>query len=52
MEDGTYMGKPVAEMTREELIELVHYLVGALEEAHAVTKRVLDVWELARNTRR
>jgi len=39
-----YYGKPIENLTREELIECINYLAGEVKELYAKNKRDKDFW--------
>lgn len=46
-----WMGRPLSELTKEELIEAVEYLGRELKVAHESHKRTLDMWEVCQMAR-
>lgn len=46
-----FMGKPIKEMDREELLEVVHQLALMIENERAIQKDILMAWSDAQKGR-
>lgn len=51
IEGVTWCGKPVAEMSQEELYAIILDMSERLNQAHRAHQHSLDVWKLAQTAR-